>query len=139
MEIAALLGYNGKKVVFVVVRRWIMGAKNKVVAGDYLNKMVMGGKIANPSISLSLTKILNLDKKTVESYEIITEETRKSATSGIVRGAVGSVLLGPVGLLAGLSAKNKGTYNIAIKFKDGKNSLLEVDDKIYNAIIRVLF
>ena len=48
-------------------------------------------------------------------------------------------MLGPVGLLAGLSAKNKGTYLIEMEFQDGKRSLLEVDDKKYKKIIEVLF
>lgn len=77
---------------------------------------------------------------TVESYELITDEHRKSAKSGIARGLVGGALLGPVGMLAGgMSAKSKGIYKIAIQFKDGKRSLLEVDDKIYKAIIQACF
>ncbi len=77
---------------------------------------------------------------TVESYELITDEHRKSAKSGIARGLVGGALLGPVGILAGgMSAKSKGIYQVAIQFKDGKRSLLEVDDKIYKAIIQACF
>lgn len=77
---------------------------------------------------------------TVESYELITDEHRKSAKSGIARGLVGGALLGPVGMLAGgMSAKSKGIYQIAIQFKDGRRSLLEVDDKIYKAIIQACF
>jgi hypothetical protein len=77
---------------------------------------------------------------TVESYELITDEHRKSAKSGIARGLVGGALLGPVGMLAGgMSAKSKGIYQVAIQFKDGKRSLLEVDDKIYKAIIQACF
>ena len=37
------------------------------------------------------------------------------------------------------SAKNKGVYTIAIQFKDGKRSLVEVDDKIYKAIVQNCF
>lgn len=70
---------------------------------------------------------------------MITDDQRKSAASGIARGAIGAALLGPVGLLAGLSAKNKGTYNVAIKFKDGKNSLVEIDDKVYKTLVKVMF
>ncbi|AWO73868.1 hypothetical protein C1N76_04305 [Geobacillus thermoleovorans] len=55
------------------------------------------------------------------------------------RGLVGSFLLGPVGLLAGLSAKTKGVHVVAIKFKDGKKSLLEVNEKIYAALMKNLF
>lgn len=77
---------------------------------------------------------------TIESYGLITNEHRKSAKSGIARGLVGGALLGPVGMLAGgMSAKSKGIYQIAIQFKDGKRSLLEVDDKIYKAIIQACF
>jgi len=47
---------------------------------------------------------------------------------------VGGFLLGPVGLLAGLSAKNKRTHSVAVQFKDGRKSLIEMDDKIYKAI-----
>lgn len=115
-----------------------MGAKNKVIAGDYEGKVVISslGKIV---IGVSFGKNLYLTKENVEEYEVITDEHRKSAASGVIRGAVGATLLGPVGLLAGLSAKNKGIYTIAIKFKDGKNSLVEIDDKIYKNLIKILF
>ncbi len=117
-----------------------MGAKNRVIAGDYSGKQVLGGGISQVGISMSLFKTLYLNNTTVESYELITDEHRKSAASGVARGLVGGVLLGPVGLLAGgLSAKNKGIYQIAIQFKDGKRSLIEVNDKIYKAIIQACF
>lgn len=113
--------------------------KNSVIAGDYAGKGVIytAGQVL---IAVSLLNSVKLNKDTVESYELITEEHRKSAASGIARGLVGGALLGPVGLLAGgLSAKNKGTYQVAIQFKDGKRSLLEIDDKIYKGLIKALF
>lgn len=114
-------------------------AKNKVIAGDYEGQSVMTS-LGFCSISLSLLKSFYVDKNTVESYELITDDIRKSAASGVARGIVGGVLLGPVGLLAGgLSAKNKGIYQVAIQFKDGKKSLLEVDDAVYKAIIKQCF
>ena len=111
-------------------------AKNKVIAGDYEGYNVaavfgsvvvtMPGKPAAPAVN----------KQNVATYEVITDEHRKSAASGLV----GGVLLGPVGMLAGgLSAKNKGVYQIAIQWKDEKRSLIEVDDKIYKAIIKACF
>ena len=72
-------------------------------------------------------------------YELVTEGMRKSATSGVARGAVGAVLLGPVGLLAGLSAKNKGTYTLVVTWRDGEQSLMEVDEKIYKLIVKGMF
>ncbi len=116
-----------------------MGAKNKVIAGDYESKIVVGG-IGIPAIGISFGKSLVLNKTTVESYEVVTDEHSKSAASGVARGLIGGALLGPVGLLAGgLSAKNKGVYTIVISFKDGKRSLIEVDDKIYKNIIKNMF
>ena len=116
-----------------------MGDKNKVIAGDYNGKQVVGG-IGVPVIGISFGKSLVLDKSTVESYELITDEHRKSAASGVTRGLVGGALLGPVGMLAGgLSAKSKGTCTVAIVFKDGKSSLLEIDEKIYKNIVRNCF
>lgn len=113
-------------------------AKNKVIAGAYENKQVAlsGGKAV---IMLGMFKNVTLDKSAVETYEVVDETSRKSASSAVGRAAVGSLLLGPVGLVAGLSAKSKGTHTIAIQFKDGGRSLLEVDDKIYKAIITKVF
>ncbi|AGC67440.1 hypothetical protein Cst_c04180 [Thermoclostridium stercorarium subsp. stercorarium DSM 8532] len=112
---------------------------NSVIAGDYKG-LGIGCAAGKAFITTSILKPLYLDKSTVESYEIITEEHRKSVSSGVARGLIGGALLGPVGMLAGgLSAKNKGTYQIAIQFKDGKKSLIEVNDKVYKAIIATLF
>lgn len=114
-------------------------AKNRVIAGDYEGKGVAATG-QGVYVILGLMKTFYINKDSVESYELITDEHRKSAVSGVARGLVGGTLLGPVGMLAGgLSAKNKGIYQIAIQFKDGKKSLIEVDDKIYKIIIKSCF
>ena len=87
----------------------------------------------------SLTGERVIDKTTVEAYEVITDEMRKSGTSAILRGGLGSLVLGPVGLLAGLTAKNKGTYQVAVQFRDGKKSLLELDEKLYKVLVKKCF
>jgi hypothetical protein len=111
---------------------------NRVVAGDYSGYVVELG-FNSVSIRYGFTK-LKLTKNIVESIEVITEEHRKSAASGVARGLVGGALLGPVGLLAGgISAKSKGNYQLAVQFKDGKNSLLEIDNTIYKTLTRILF
>ena len=113
-----------------------MGAKNKVIAGDYEGRGVIA-VMGRVSIVIGFGKNYYLTKDVVESYELITDEHRKSAASGVARGLVGGALLGPVGLLAGgLSAKNKGIYQVVLQFKDGKRSLIEIDDKIYKALIK---
>ena len=116
--------------------------KNKVIAGDYEKKKICfkstwsGKKVV---IQSSYIKVTPIDKNTVESYEVIEEDSRISATSAIGRAAVGSFFLGSAGLAAGLSAKKRKTRLVAVQFKDGKRSLLEVDDKIYRAIMTSVF
>lgn len=115
-----------------------MGAKNKVIAGDYKGKQVMivwGTAV----LATTLFNTINLDKTTVEEYELMDESHKKSAVSAVGRGLVGGFLLGPVGLLAGLSAKSKGVHIVAVQFKDGKKSLIEMDDKIYKALMTKCF
>jgi len=104
-----------------------MGAKNKVIAGDYEGKVIMS-TLGIVNLQTGFLKTITLDKNTVEDYEIMDETHSKSAVSAVGRGLVGGFLLGPVGLLAGLSAKNKGVHIIAVQFKDGKKSLIEIDE-----------
>ena len=119
-------------------------AQNKVIAGDYEGKNIMIGKqtfFGKDEVLLftGLASNFPLNKQNVADYEVITEEHRKSAISGVARGMVGGFLLGPVGLLAGLSAKNKGTHTLVIEFKDGKKSLIEINEKIYKLFIQKMF
>lgn len=108
--------------------------KNKVVSGEYSKfGIISNGKCVQ--IVTGFMKTLDLTKENVETYEILNEEQRKSGTSAVLRGAVGTAIAGPVGMLAGLSAKNKGTYLIKITFKDGKVSVIEIDDKTYKKLI----
>lgn len=113
-------------------------AKNCVIAGDYENCRFLNTP-KGLTMTVSFTKQIPLDKSTVKTYEVYSEESRASAVSAVGRGLVGSFLLGPVGILAGLSAKKKGTHVVAIEFKDGKKSLLEIDDKLFNTLLKTLF
>jgi hypothetical protein len=120
----------------------LLVAKNQVVAGDYKGYIVIE-TFGEASISF-LIKSVPLNKSTVQAYEVVTADQRKSVASGIGRGIAGGLLTAPIapviGIGAGLlSAKTKGTYQVAIQFKDGKRSLIEVDDKIYRAIVRKCF
>lgn len=76
-------------------------AANKVIAGDYIGKSIML-VTGIPNIYLTFLKRFPIDKTTIEEYEVVTDEHMKSAASGVARGIVGGVLLGPVGMLAGI-------------------------------------
>lgn len=114
-------------------------AQNRVLAGDYAKKQITCS-LGIVQIITGFGKGISIDNLTIDSYELITDEHRKSAASGVTRGLVGGALLGPVGMLAGgISAKSRGIYQIVIQFKDGKKSLIEVDDKIYKMIVKNCF
>lgn len=114
-------------------------AKNAVIAGDFNGSGIIS-TAEGLGIIIGFMKFVYINKDTVESYELITDEHRKSAASGVTRGLVGGALLGPVGLLAGgLTAKSKGIYQVAVQFKDGKKSLVEINDKLYKELIKVCF
>ncbi len=116
-----------------------MGARNRVIAGDYEGKTISESGIWL-DVGWGKSEYLKLKKDTVADYTLVTEESSKSPSSALIRGSIGEVLFGDAGMLAGaLSAKNKGIYTIAINFKDGKRSLIEVDEKVYKKLIKDMF
>ena len=116
--------------------------RNKVVAGDYAGRKISAPSIfgsKHPTISSSGGNI-ELSRSTIASYELITDEHRKSAISGALRGFIGNYILGNAGMLAGvMSGKNRSTYMVAVNFMTGERILLEIDEKIYKALIRSCF
>lgn len=117
-----------------------MGAKNQFIAGNYIGTHITAingcPQFKDPREGTTVM----LDFVEVESVQVVSEEQSKSAVSGAIRGMVGGAIFGTAGMLAGsMSAKNKGVYQLAINFKNGKRSLAEVDEKIYKAIMTSCF
>ena len=119
-------------------------AKNMVIAGNYAGKLVRVsvGPMGVPSISLNIFKdeYVLIDKYSVESFNVVNKEEETSAVSGIARSAIGGALFGNAGALGGAaSAKKNVMYTMVINFKDGKRSLIEVNEKMYRAIVEACF
>lgn len=110
-------------------------ARNKVISGDFQGKLVGHGS-GNPFISLSFTKFLFLGSSTVASVVLLDEDSEVSVASAATRGFIGEMLFGPIGLAAAATAKRSGIHVLEIEFRDGKRSVLEVDDKVYASICR---
>lgn len=109
-------------------------ARNKVIEGDYKGK----------GLSVTLTGHLKvagikLGRDTIEEYEVMDSDVTTSGVSAVGRAAVGAFFLGPVGLLAGASAKKKGVHLVAVQFKDGKRSLMEIDENVYKILLKDCF
>ncbi len=76
----------------------------------------------------------------VETCEMASEESVKRLGGTVGWGATGAVLLGPVGLLAGLLAGGRGKdVTFILAFKDGKKALCTAKSKHYQEIQAALF
>lgn len=76
----------------------------------------------------------------VVSIDIVTEQNSTSILKKAGWGFVGSVALGPLGLLAGvLGGGNRHEKIVAVEFTDGKRALLQCDAKSYGEMMRLTF
>ena len=110
-------------------------AKIKVHAGDFIGE----GSYVLGMFSLK-TKMHSfigesIPGSSLDSVEIATEENVKKLSGTVGWGLAGGVLLGPVGLLAGLliGGKKKEVTFVA-KFKDGRKLLATTDSKTFTNI-----
>lgn len=116
-------------------------AKIKVHAGDFLKG---DGQLSFGSLILK-TKEHSFIGETIpvtnlEAVEIATEESVKKLGGTIGWGTVGWLLLGPVGLLAGLLAGGrKKEVTFVAKFKDGRKLLASTDSKTYTKLQAAVF
>ena len=76
----------------------------------------------------------------LSSVEVATEEAVKRVGGTIGWGAVGAVILGPVGLLAGLIAGGRGKdVTFVAEFKDGRKLLATTDSKTFTKLKAAVF
>ena len=117
--------------------------KNRVVAGDYLGysvKISKGTLVLEPSLLSNQSGCINVDKNTVQSYEVMASDYHKSAVSGFIRGLIGKYILGHLGMMSGLlTNKDRGTHTVSVSFLDGKKSLIEICDKRLKTLMRCTF
>ena len=123
-----------------------MAYKIKVHAGDFLSPgagWLKGGwksftlVLLTPEQSWAGEKIA-LDQ--LETVEPASEENVKKIGGTVGWGAAGAVLLGPVGLLAGLLVGGrKKEVTFVAKFKDGRKLLATTDNKTFTILQAAVF
>lgn len=118
-------------------------ARNKVIAGDYKGTSLdRNGTIAYPMLPIpGFNNILK--KPYVVNYEVINadEFTEVKQKNSILKAFIGENLIGPAGLLAGVKREeiNHKVYTVAVFFKSGKKSLIEIDEKLYKKFLEDMF
>lgn len=114
----------------------------KVLAGDFVEGS--NGSFGWDSFELR-TKVFDFNRETIpskniETIDIASEENVKRIGGTVGWGITGGVLLGPLGLLAGLLMGGKGKDVVFVtKFKDGRKLLASCDSKTYTKIQASVF
>ena len=76
----------------------------------------------------------------IETIEVASEESVKKVWGTVAGGAAGAVLLGPLGLLAGvLTGGNRKEVVFVCKFKDGRKLMAKCKNRTYQAIQEAMF
>ena len=71
----------------------------------------------------------------IEDVQIVTENNKKSLTDAAIVGAAGGLVLGGVGVLAGvLAGGNSKEIIVSLKLTDGRRALLECKPKEFEAL-----
>ena len=113
----------------------------KVVAGEFLKGQAscsFGSLVLRTEKKYLTGESISL--RDIEAVEIASEGSVKKLGGAVGWGAAGSVILGPVGLLAGLllGGKKKEVTFVA-KFKCGRKLLATTDNKTFTKIQAAAF
>lgn len=116
-------------------------AKVTVHAGDFLkgdSQFTFGSLVLKTKAHSFLGETIPISQ--LESVEVASEESVKKVGGTIGWGAAGALVLGPVGLLAGLllGGKKKEVTFVA-KFKDGRKLLATTDSGTFTKLQAAVF
>ena len=82
----------------------------------------------------------NIKLNQIETVEIASEDAVKRIGGTVGWGIAGGLVLGPVGLLAGLLAGGKGkNVTFVCQLKDGRKFLATASSKIYTGLTAAVF
>ncbi|WIX32499.1 hypothetical protein QO259_17065 [Salinicola sp. JS01] len=117
-------------------------AEIKIHAGDYkgLHGNFSWGVFSFSQPHHTFKREARYEASDIEAVELANEENVKRLGGTIGWGAAGAVILGPVGLLAGLLAGGRSKQvTFVAKFTDGKKILATTDSKTWTKIQAATF
>lgn len=102
---------------------------NVVLSGDYAGSTVVADRSGKLVLMANTGAPIYLDATTVAKYEVLNDNQSRSTGSAVKRAVVGNALLGRKGMIAGAATAKKNTsYEVGVDFKDGKRSLIQMDE-----------
>lgn len=87
-------------------------------------------------------KLTYINKDTVESYEIVKDDTESTSKGSLTKGVLGAATFGLAGAIVGGSSKKTKTqhkYLVSVIFKDGTKALCELDSQMYEVLVKLLY
>ncbi len=112
----------------------VIRARNKIIEGKYkeYSFRIKRGQI----YIFCLEREIAINRMLIYSIEEINYIEQPKMMSMLARGYLGTVLLGTLGMIAGIStADRRGIHRVLIKFFDGQEAIAEVDDGIFNKLL----
>jgi hypothetical protein len=114
---------------------------NVVISGEYKHYFV---RINNETPNLKLegaSGSIEISKDTISNYEVRDIEYKRGLMDILARIIIGYILIGPIGLLAVFTASRSCvSFKIVyLEFKDGKKSLIKIDNKIFKTLVEIIF
>lgn len=118
----------------------------KVLAGDWQAdspiavKKSFTGKWQALMISAGMFKVDTIPMSDITEFQVVTEENKASILGKVGWGAAGLVVLGPLGLLAGvLGGGNKRDRLMVIKMRDGRSAMIKGNSADAEALMAATF
>lgn len=109
-----------------------------VLAGDFSEKgqhRFVNKQFAMQKDGGFLPKFEAIPVSEIDEMDVADEESVKKIWGTVAGGAVGAVLLGPLGLLAGvLAGGNRKEVTFVCRFKDGRKMMAKTKNKVFQSI-----
>ena len=108
----------------------------RLIGDKITQKKTLFGGIKEVKTEETIVLNKNTIKSIIKEYKVLSEG--EAASSTLARGAVGALLLGPVGLLAGVAAGGMGK-KVEILWHDGTKSLTEMTENVYEILMKLMY
>lgn len=112
----------------------------KFVIQEVSEKFKISPRDAKKAVEYVYLKVPELNPNGIKKTVIVATDSKLKVGSVLARGAIGSAIFGPVGLLAGVTAKSKNTTTFQVIYNNGKKDIITTknDSFLFNEYCKYL-